>query len=74
MSNGGTPIRGEAAEAVGGDVQHAARLRRLAQRYRIRGDGTIRPVADVAHDLRSRHGIDLTVRQVFDLLKGKAGQ
>jgi hypothetical protein len=45
MSNGGTPTRGEAADGEGGGLQDVARLRRLAQRYRIRGDGTVRPVA-----------------------------
>lgn len=49
------------------------RLRLLAQRYHIRSDGTLRPLADVTYDLRSRHGLDLTVRQVFDLLYQRDG-
>ena len=44
------------------------RLRLLAQRYRMRRDTTLRPVADVVFDLRSRHGIQLSMGQVFDLL------
>jgi hypothetical protein len=44
------------------------RLRSLARRYRIRADTTLRPVADVVYDLRSRHGIQLSMGQVFELL------
>jgi hypothetical protein len=50
------------------------RLRRLALRYHIRSDGTLRPVADVAYDLRSLHGVELSTRQVFELLSRKAGR
>ncbi len=50
------------------------RLRLLAQRYRIRRDTTLRPVADVVFDLRSRHGIQLSMGQVLELLGGKAGR
>ena len=44
------------------------RLRLLAQRYRMRRDTTLRPVADVVFDLRSRHGLQLSMGQVFELL------
>jgi hypothetical protein len=47
------------------------RLRLLALRYHIRSDGTLRPVADVAYDLRTLHGVELTTRQVFELLSRK---
>jgi hypothetical protein len=50
------------------------RLRRLAWRYRVRGDSTIRPAADVMYDLRSRHGLQLSMSQVIALLSGKAAQ
>jgi hypothetical protein len=49
------------------------RLRLLALRYHIRSDGTLRPVADVAYDLRTLHGVELTTRQVFNLLSRKPG-
>ena len=44
------------------------RKRLLALRYRVRRETTLRPVADVVFDLRSRHGIQLSMGQVFDLL------
>ncbi len=50
------------------------RLRLLAQRYRMRRDTTVRPVADVVYDLRSRHGIQLSMGQVFELLSGKVAR
>jgi len=46
----------------------------LAQRYRMRRDTTVRPVADVVYDLRSRHGIQLSMGQVFELLSGKVAR
>jgi hypothetical protein len=49
------------------------RLRLLALRYRVRRDTTLRPVADVVFDLRSRHGIQLSMGQVFELLSRGAG-
>jgi hypothetical protein len=49
------------------------RLRLLALRYHIRSDGTLRPVAEVAYDLRTLHGVELTTRQVFELLSRKPG-
>ncbi len=51
-----------------------SRLRLLALRYRIRADTTLRPVADVVFDLRSRHGIQVSMGQVFELLGRKAGR
>ncbi len=50
------------------------RLRLLALRYRIRADTTLRPVADVVYDLRSRHGLQLSKGQVFELLGRGAGR
>ncbi len=50
------------------------RLRRLAQRYRVRADTTIRPFADVLYDLRARHGLQLSMSQVIELLSGKVAQ
>jgi hypothetical protein len=47
------------------------RLCLLAQRYRMRRDTTLRPVADVVFDLRSRHGLQLSMGQVIALLSGK---
>jgi hypothetical protein len=44
------------------------RLRLLALRYRVRCDTTLRPVADVMFDLRLRHGIQLTMGQIFELV------
>ena len=44
------------------------RLRLLALRYRVRRDTTLRPVADVMFDLRLRHGIQMSMGQVFELL------
>jgi len=49
-------------------------LRVLARRYRIRADTTLRPVADVVYDLRSRHGIHLSMGQVFELLSDRAAR
>jgi len=48
--------------------QDRKRLQALVQRYRIRSDTTLRPMADVAYDLRTRHGLDVTIREVYDLL------
>lgn len=50
------------------------RLRLLAQRYRLRRDTTLRPVADVVFDLRSRHGLQLSMGQVFELLGERAAR
>jgi hypothetical protein len=47
-------------------------LRLLARRYRIRQDTTLRPVADVMFDLRLRHGLQLTMSQIFELLDENA--
>jgi hypothetical protein len=49
-------------------TREADRLRLLALRYHIRADTTLRPVADVVYDLRSRHGLHLSMGQVIDLL------
>jgi hypothetical protein len=51
-----------------------SRLQQLARRYRIRADTTLRPVADVVYDLRSRHGLQLSMGQVFELLRDKAAR
>ncbi len=51
-----------------------SRLRRLALRYRLRADSTLRPVADVVYDLRSRHGLQHSMGQVFELLRDKAAR
>jgi len=55
--------------------QDRKRLQVLVQRYRVRGDTTLRPMADVAYDLRTRHGLDVSVREVYDLLNwsGESG-
>lgn len=51
------------------------RLRLLTQRYRIRQDTTLRPLADVLLDLRSRHGIRFSMSgQVIRSLNSRAGQ
>ncbi len=44
------------------------RLRLLALRYRVRRDTSLRPVADVLFDLRSRHGLQLSMGQVLELV------
>jgi len=44
------------------------RLRLLAQRYRVRQDTTVRPWADVVFDLRLRHGLQLSIGQVLELV------
>ncbi len=56
------------------NAQERDRLRRLAQRYRVRRDSTIRPPADVLYDLRSRHGLQLSMGQVIELLSEKVGR
>jgi len=43
-------------------------LRRLAQRYRMRGNGSVRPVADVTYSLRLRHKLEVSVPDVHWLL------
>lgn len=48
-----------------------SRLRLLLLRYRVRRDTTLRPVADVVFDLRSRHGLQLSMGQVFELVSSK---
>jgi len=48
------------------------RLRLLATRYRMRRDTTLRPMADVMFDLRLRHGVHLSMGQVFELLDERA--
>ncbi len=50
------------------------RLRRLAQRYHIRADTTLRPPADVLYDLRSRHGLQLSLGQVIELLSERVSR
>jgi len=50
------------------------RLRRLAQRYRVRADTTIRPFADVLYDLRSRHGLQLSLGQVIEPLSERVSR
>ena len=64
----------EAATADTSDTSDSSRYRRLALRYGLRGDGTVRPPADVAYDLRSRHGLQLSMAQVIALLSGKVAQ
>jgi hypothetical protein len=44
------------------------RLRLLARRYHVRQDTALRPLADVMFDLRMRHGAQLSMGQVFELL------
>jgi hypothetical protein len=44
------------------------RLRLLALRYRVRRDTSLRPLADVLFDLRSRHGLQLPMGQVLELV------
>ncbi len=44
------------------------RLRLLALRYRVRRDTTLLPLADVLFDLRSRHGLQLSMGQVLELV------
>jgi len=53
---------------TGLSIADLARLRRLAQRYRVRDDGTIRPVADVTFELRLWHRVRLSVQDVHWLL------
>ncbi len=50
------------------------RLRLLALRYRVRRDTTLRPVADVLFDLRLRHGVQLSMGQILELVSGKDGR
>jgi hypothetical protein len=45
-----------------------SRLRLLARRYRVRQDTTVRPWADVVFDLRLRHGLQLSIGQVLELV------
>ncbi len=61
-------------EAATADSTNSSRLRRLALRYGFRGDGTVRPPADVVYDLRSRHGLQLSMSQVIGLLGGKVAR
>jgi len=49
-------------------LRERRRLRLLALRYRVRRDTTLRPVADVVYNLRSRHGLQLSMGQVLELL------
>jgi hypothetical protein len=49
------------------------RLQELAWRYHVRADTTLRPVADVMYDLRSRHGVQLSMNEVLELLGGRGG-
>jgi hypothetical protein len=50
------------------------RLRLLALRYRVRRDTALRPLADVMFDLRLRHGVQLSMSQVMDLVGGTASR
>jgi len=50
------------------------RLRRLARRYHVRADTTLRPPADVLYDLRSRHGLQLSMGQVIELLSERVSR
>jgi hypothetical protein len=50
------------------------RLRLLAMRYRMRRDTTLRPMADVMFDLRLRHGVHLSMGQVFERLDERANR
>jgi hypothetical protein len=47
------------------------RLRQLAKRYSLRDDGSVRPVADVTHQLRTRHQVNLDVSDVHWLLSSE---
>ncbi len=49
-------------------------LRRLAQRYRLRDNGSVRPVADVAYSLRLRHKAEVSVPDVHWLLNGEGSR
>ncbi len=75
-----TPATAPAADAGTPAALHSlsdegrSRLRQLVRRYRIRADCTLRPVADVVYDLRSRHGLQLSMGQVFELLRDKAAR
>jgi hypothetical protein len=71
------PIPVEAAPSINLQAlpdRERNRLRQLARSYRVRTDTTVRPVADVMFDLRLRHGVQLTMGQVFELLHKEAGQ
>ena len=68
ISNGGTPTSDTLGDLSG---EESERLRLLALRYHIRRDGTLRPVADVTYDLKSLHGIELSTKEVFELLNRK---
>ena len=69
-----TPVANQ-EEAATADANSLNRLRRLALRSGgFRGDGSIRPPADVVYDLRIRHGLRLSRSQVIALLGGKAVQ
>ncbi len=61
-------------EATSAEPANTRRLRQLALRYRVRADTTLRPVADVVYDLRSRHSLPLSMGQVIELLSEKAGR
>ncbi len=50
------------------DLKH---LHQLAKRYSLRDDGCVRPVADVTHNLRARHQVDLDASDVHWLLSGE---
>ena len=73
-----TPTPGTPADAPAAlhslSAEGPRRLQQLARRYRIRADSTLRPVADVVYDLRSRHGLQLSMGQVFELLRDKAAR
>jgi hypothetical protein len=49
-------------------LRERQRLRLLALRYRVRRDTTLRPLADVLFDMRSRHGLQLSMGQVLELV------
>jgi len=73
MSNGGTPIRSSplkipSSVLTGRSPYELTALRHLAQGYSHSEDGAQRPVANVAHDLRSQHNVDVTVEDVVALL------
>ncbi len=75
IPNPATPAGGDSSVSLHAlTARERNRLRLLAQRYRMRRDTTLRPVADVVFDLRSRHGIQLSMGQVFELLSRKAGR
>ena len=64
-----TPAENASALTLDGlSPQERRRLRLLALRYRVRRDTSLRPLADVLFDMRSRHGLQLSMGQVLELV------